>query len=244
MSLVRTLVVLSLVSSLAGCGSSPPRTASADPRVDPGSGPPVASDIAGAQPLEGPFASFDEVCGAPEGAPAEDGSQRHARCTVRVFELAGGGPFEAMATYFEGTSFDGNASLGLKTARGWFVQEIPDGRPFGGGLSHHTPSSAAFDPATTRFEEGVLRVVLRGSSASFVPGHGNLGSSRREWTSVQRCGLREDVAVCSALEEAWSRQCQVSDRPVAEPSDEPGPDAVRTFGNGESTCQERGSDVR
>ena len=244
MSIVRTLLVLSLVSSLAGCGSSPPRAASADPRVDPGSSPPAASDIAGAQPLEGPFASFEEVCGAAEGAPEDEGSQRHERCTVRVYELAGGGPFEAMATYFEGTSFDGNASLGLKTARGWFVQGIPDGRPFGGGLSHHTPSSAAFDPATTRFEEGVLRVVMRGGSASFVPGHGNLGSSRREWTSVQQCGLRAGVAVCSALEEVWSRHCRVSDRAVEEPSDEPGPGEARVFGRGESTCEERGTDVR
>lgn len=238
MSVSRTSLVLLVASMMiAGCGSRPPPTATADTQSVPSS--PPASDIAGAQPLEGPFASFDEVCGAPDGAPDAEGNQRHERCTVRVHELTAAGPFEAMATYFEGTSFDGDASLGLKTARGWFVQAIPDGRPLGGGLSHHTPAHAEFDPATTRFEQGVLRVVQRGGSSSFVPGRGNLGSTRSQWTQVQQCGLRDGVAVCSAPEQVWSRQCQVSDRPVEAPSDETGP-----FGRGESTCEEHGTDVQ
>jgi hypothetical protein len=237
MSVTRILLALSLASSIAACGSSPPRAETAD-ATDSRSAP-AARDIAGAQPLEGPFASFDEVCGAPEGAPDDEGSQRHERCTVRVFALSDAGPFEAMATYFEGTAFDGDASVGLKTARGWFVQGIPDGQPVGGGLSHHTPASAELDPTTTRLEEGVLRVVQRGGSASFAPGMGNLGSTRRQWTQVQQCGLREGAVVCGAPEQVWEQVCRVSDRPIEPPSDEAGP-----FGRGETTCEEHGTDIQ
>lgn len=223
----RIATVLALFT--LACGGAPARTET--PAA-------TATDIAGARPLLGPFATWDEICGAvvdvPEGAEVE----RRERCSVRVRALSDGGPFEAMATYFEGTGFDGAASLALKTERGWFVPELPDGAPFGGGLSHHTPASSSFDADATRLEGGALRVVERGSSASFAPGRGPLGSTSHEWTAVLRCGLREGVVVCAEPERAWSRTCHVADAPsgtTGEPFHQP---------VGERACEETGEDVR
>lgn len=234
MSMLRTACLSSFASLIAACGASGPPPATAVDARD------TASDIAGARALEGPFASFEDICGAPLEGPADAEHERHERCSVSITELADAGPFEAVATYFEGTPFDGNAFLGLKTARGWFVQEIPDGQPFGGGLSHHTPSSASFDPDATRFEDGTLRVVQRGSASSFAPGRGNLGSSSRRWTSVRPCGLRDGAVVCGEPEQVWSQECRVSDAPVEQPDDPDGPGLPR----GERTCEEHGTDIR
>ncbi len=218
-----------LLAGLTACGAAPARTET--PAA-------TATDIAGARAFVGPFATWDEICGAPVETPEAGEVERRERCSVRVRALSDGGPFEAMATYFEGTGFDGSASLALKTERGWFVPELPDGAPFGGGLSHHTPASSSFDADATRLEGGALRVVERGSSASFAPGRGPLGSTSREWTAVTRCGLRGGTVVCGEPERVWSRTCHVADAPsgtTGEPLHQP---------IGERTCEETGEDVR
>jgi len=217
---------IALLASLAlACGApSTPRPAT------PGATP-VARDIAGATPLHGPFAGWDEICGAALAREeGDDGSSgvHHERCTVQESELPSGGAFLGMATYHEGSPYQGSSYLALRTARGWFVTEVPDGRPFGGGLSHHSPSSRSFDPATTRFEDGALRIVERGSASSFMPGQGPIGSSSRQWTSVTSCGLRDGVVVCAPPQEVYRETCQVT-----------GELPDRT----ERACEEHGEDV-
>lgn len=224
---IESFALLFALLSGAACGASPARSET----------PSAGTDIAGARALEGPFATWEEICGAPVERPEGATGDRYERCAVEVTALAGGGAFEAMATYREGTGFDGDASLALKTERGWFVQQVPDGEVFP-RRGHHSPASASFDPEATRVNGGVLRVVSRGSSASFVPGRGPLGSSSSEWTRVQRCGVRDGVVVCGQAETVWSRRCSVSEEPAqttGEPSSAP---------TGERRCEDEGTDVR
>lgn len=224
-------ISLALVASLAvACGaSSTPGTTPVASRDD-GAGH-RARDIAVASPLRGPFASWEEICGPlAHGTPGDDDAtiERRERCTIEATTLASGGPFLGIATYYEGAPSQGSSYLALRTARGWFVTEIPDGRPFGGGLSHHTPAWLAFDAASTRFEDGVLRVVARGSASSFVPGQGPLGSTSQSWTDVTQCGARDGIVVCAAPEEIHRETCHVTGEL---------PDRL------ERTCEQHGEDI-
>jgi hypothetical protein len=240
---MRRFATLALAASLnIACGAASPaaRVASTpadDSSRDTAEGSAVR-DIPSGNAFVGPFASWEEICGvlAPiDGVePSDHAPIRHERCSVHETALSEAGPFVAMATYFEGAAFDGNALLGLRTARGWFVEEIPDGEPFGGGLSHHTPSFASFDPTATLLVEGLLRVVSRGSSSSFVPGQGPLGSSSHQWTAARQCGLRDSTPVCGAPSEVWSERCQVSMGGTASSTGPP---------VGERTCEQTGEDI-
>lgn len=230
------VLVLCCASLAAACGGASPtaRVASTP------SGDASPRDVPNAQAFLGPFASWDEICGPVtplEGVENTDAESpvRHERCSVHETVLAEAGPFLAMATFFEGSAMAGNAYLGLKTERGWFVQEVPDGRAFP-GFSHHSPSSASFDPAATRFVDGLLRVVSRGSSSSFIPGQGPLGSSSHQWTAVGQCGLRDGAPVCGSPAEVWSERCQVS-------MGDEGPRSSIGAPVGERTCEERGEDI-
>jgi hypothetical protein len=252
MTRLALFVVLTCLCAACGGASSPASTLNVPPAEEEAPAPGESNDrvtsndrvadVPGGRVLQGPFASWDEICGAlraaPDGEPAPEGApERRERCSIRpVQELADGGPFLAMTTYFEGRSFDGNAFLALRTERGWFVDEVPDGHPFGGGLSHHTPSSWSYDPATTGFEDGLLRVISRGGSSSFIPGRGALGSSSTRWTAVTACGVREGVPVCGQRNEIWAETCRVSDEPAT-------PGTAMAPPVGERTCEERGEDI-
>lgn len=204
---------------LMACGGAPAPTSTVgppavEPPVDPAAEPTTEpsseiGDLPGATAYEGPFASFEDICGALEPPPSStfEGA-RHERCRVTpVTALDDAGPFEAAASFTEGN--DGMAYLALRTADGWFVPSVPDGEPFGGGLSHHTPASTHYALDRIRVESGALRVIVRRGSSSFMPGRGASGSSSIRSTHLRRCGLRDGVPVCGDDELVFSERCQI-----------------------------------
>jgi len=226
-------VPLALTLLLSACGAHPPHDTTAV-RADPG---PVASMPEG-EALHGPYASWTEICGPAREAPQGYDAQLYERCGVREHALPDGGPFEAMATYFEGGEHSGSTYLALRTSSGWYVTQVPDGEPEFGGLSHHTPMSLSFDPGSTRFEGGLLNVVSRGSSSSFMPGMGNLGSSSRRWTQRMTCGVLDGAPTCGRSTEVWSEHCQVAEAREVEPTGGPTQGPV-----GARTCEQSGTDI-
>lgn len=151
----------------------------------------------------GPFDSWEALCGP---ARHTDGQHlRYEKCWVTIDEPVEG-PFERLAMFHEGDP--GSGMIALKTARGWFVREAPDGHPLFGGRSHHTPASTSVDAAASTVEAGWLKVVIRGSSSSFIPGRGAEGSSSQQWTSVVRCAVDEGNVVCAEPQQIWQRSCQ------------------------------------
>lgn len=203
----RLALMSALLVACTACGGTVQAQPPAPGAEPPAAQPPSGDDVAEGQPLVGPLASWDDICGPAERMPQGATAERRARC-IRgpVTELDAAGPFEAMATFHQGMGSP--VQLALRTARGWFVTAMPGDRAPYPLLSHHTPRSESYDPTATRFERGALKLVLRGSSSSFIPGRGARGSSSRRWTSVRACTLRGGVPICEAPRQVWSRSCQ------------------------------------
>ena len=178
-----------LLALALGCGAASPSTQTTPPRpvvVDDTDDEPAEEPVIviEGRRFEGPYADWTAICGEPT---EQEG--RYERCFTRVASLDGG-PFEKIATYHEGDP--GSALFALKTSDGWFVPEVPDGRPLFGGRSHHTPAGSSVDAASSSFERGVLKVVVRGGQNSYIPGRGAFGSTSRQWTRVQPVPARRE----------------------------------------------------
>lgn len=211
-----------------GCGastSSSPDTTPDPLVVDDRGDPPEERVVVEGSRFEGPFADWSAICGEPT---EQEG--RYARCFAQISTLEAG-PFEKVASYHEGDP--GSALFALKTAEGWFVPELPDGQPLFGGRSHHTPASASVDAASSTFANGVLKLVVRGSQNSYIPGRGAFGSTSSRWTRVHQCQVGEGV-VCDEGEIVWQERCQASEQPANTGSQTPGPTR---------TCEETGTDI-
>lgn len=224
----KTLSILLAFAFACGASSTSTHDTTPDPVVvenDPGD-PPVADPVViEGRRFEGPFADWRAIC----GEPAEQ-EGRYERCRTQVASLEGG-PFEMIASYHEGDP--GSALFALKTSEGWFVPELPDGEPLFGGRSHHTPAGASADAASSRFADGVLKVVVRGSQNSYIPGRGAFGSTSTRWTRVHQCQLGEGV-VCDEGEVVWEERCRASEEPPNSGPQTPGPTR---------TCEETGTDI-
>ena len=215
MKLVPSIALLTIVA--VGCGA---------PRG-------VCAVVEEGVPLHGPFASWEEICGAVRPGDASfsrtDGIERRERCDVQETALGDGrGPVLAMATYWSGNILQGTGHFGLRTSGGWFVAEIPERPPHGELWSHHRGASVTYSLAPNRSELGVLRIIARSNSFSAVPGQGALGATSVDTTSIIECRVGDGIVFCDAPAEIYRRDCHVTGEL---------PDHTQ------EVCEERGTDI-
>lgn len=210
------LLATSVVSVVA-CATTPPPTVKprAEPKVvvdtKPSVKPPAKLDDRPVEPVVvigpsdptsgrnrgfGPYDSLENICGSA-----------HERCVMgEPVALEGSPTIKRIASFVEVPS-DGSASLAFETKEGWFISAIPDGRPFGGGLSHHTPAGTRFFLEKAKTDgEGVL-LVRNFSRSTFFPGQGSSGSSSFERAERMKCTVASGRVACGEGKVVFERSC-------------------------------------
>ena len=161
----------------------------------------------------GPYDTIEAICAAmivqdaPPEAPEQPIQDPQPRCSMsKPVVLTGSQTISRMAS-FVSTRMDGQAHLAFETKEGWFISSVPDGNPFGGGLSHHTPAWThfLFDKANA---DGAGVVLLRTFGQSmFLPGQGSRGSSRFEEVVRLKCSVVGGRVACGEGKSVFSRSC-------------------------------------
>ena len=215
------VTIASLTASLTACGSTRPPAPEVDRTVvdtKPIDDKPLKEESGGdakdnvlAEPIVnviptdpvsgrnvgfGPYDSLQAICGATQ-----------ERCVMsKPVALSGSSAITRMASFIE-LPMDGNTSLACETKEGWYVSSVPDGRPFGGGLSHHTPAGTHFYFELAKADgDGV--VLLRGfSQSTFMPGRGSSGSRSFEEVVRLKCGVQEARVACGEGKPVFGRAC-------------------------------------
>ncbi len=149
----------------------------------------------------GPYDSLQALCG-----------QDHQRCRAsEPVALRGGGEVLALASFTEGVHPDGSAHLAFQTREGWYVSHVPDGQPFGGGLSHHTPAGTHFDLERASERAGRIKLQKRFGQSVYYPGQGSRGGERFEEISELWCRVEGHRVKCGEPKVLFSESCKNPD---------------------------------
>jgi hypothetical protein len=144
----------------------------------------------------GPYDTLEAVCGTA-----------NERCRMsEPVTLTGSPAITRLATFVE-QPMDGQTHLAFETKEGWFISEVPDGQPFGGGLSHHTPAGTYFKLDAAMPDGGEVILLRRYGQSSFIPGNGNMGSHSFEETVRLKCSIVSGRVACGEGKKVFSRSC-------------------------------------
>ena len=144
----------------------------------------------------GPYDKLEAVCGAA-----------NERCRMSPPVSLTGSPTITRLATFEEQPMDGQTHLAFETKEGWFISEVPDGQPFGGGLSHHTPAGTYFKLETAQPDGDGVVLLRRFGQSSFIPGHGNSGSHSYEETVRLKCSIVSGRVACGEGKKVFTRSC-------------------------------------